>query len=184
MASGLVSLIALVVPILNQNPVVQPARPTYGVVAYGANLTPNQFQLAPSNTTTTLGNITVPNAFIGSNGVYSLESVRWDISNVMQNFPSSVQVDGVVRYVTFQNAGQIYTRQQYNMTYRWRIAGVPLDAPVMSLDGKAPIATLSMPIKLGTVTKADAPFDEKDVVEVEHTVTQEHEIHSSVKGRL
>ncbi len=191
MASGLVSTIALLVPVLNQNPVVQPPRPTYDCVTYGGNLTPHQFQLAPGNTTTTLGNITVPNAFIGATGTYPLETVRWDFSNVMQNFPSQVEVSGVVQYVTVQTSTQIYTTQRYNMTYRWVIASAPLDPPVMSLDGKAPITTLSMPIHVGTVNlvtadeeHAGAAFNEKDVVEMEQVVTQQHEIWSSVKSRL
>ena len=173
--AALVSGIRLLVPVVNQNPQVQPPlppRPTYTCVTYGGNTTPHQLHVAPGITQITLGNVTVPNAVLGATGTYPIAAVRWDIIKVMEKVRSQVEVSGTVTYVTVETPTEITTTQTINMTCRWRIAVVPLDPPTMGMNGQTPIATLNMWIRAGNANMvADeedhgAICNEEDVVEV------------------
>ena len=185
-----ISRIRLFVPVENQNPMVQPPRPTYECVTHGGNTIPQEFEVEPGIPVFTLGDVEVPNAILGGNGTYSIAAVRWDIMKIGKDVRSQVEVSGTVTYVTVEDPTEITHSQTIKMTCRWRVGAVPLDPPSMSLDGRAPITTLTMWIKAGNANVVaahdedeDAIFAEENTVEVEQVLTQQHKKQSPVESQ-
>ena len=155
MGNYLYTEIRLFVTVVNQN-----LQSTYLCAAYGANLTPAQFQLTPGAQQVTQGAMSVPNAEIGAEGTYPLEQTRWDVqppSGVL----STAILSGTVTYVTVELLFETQTTQTIDVTPQVDPAQVPIDtAHVHFINDGTPSITLLMVVFAGSVNLAAA--DKKD----------------------